>query len=276
MTSNSYVPRLRHAYGELGGLLAGQTYTTFLDTRTAPELLDSGAPAGGSLMRQAQIRYTHALNDTQSLAVSVENPYSDFTTVPSTASTSATGTNVAPDMVAAYTAVESWGHVSARALGREIGTNAATAGQGSSHVWGYGLNVSGKYLVATKSNVFANFSYGDGIGRYIWNAQNLGATYNSATGKLTSNVAYGGYAGAQVFYTDTVRSSFVYGHAHINDASLLVATTPKSTDSVHANLLWSPVPQVDLGVEYIWGQLQTSNKDIGNLNRLQSSVTYRF
>ncbi|MDD1612171.1 MAG: DcaP family trimeric outer membrane transporter, partial [Methylococcaceae bacterium] len=57
--SNSYAPRMRHAYGQLGRFLAGQTWTTFMDARALPELNDfAGAPLGRIFVRQPQVRWT--------------------------------------------------------------------------------------------------------------------------------------------------------------------------------------------------------------------------
>jgi hypothetical protein len=50
--------RVRHAYGTLGNLLVGQTWTTFSDPAVYPEPVDFGGPAGVVFARQAQIRWT--------------------------------------------------------------------------------------------------------------------------------------------------------------------------------------------------------------------------
>jgi hypothetical protein len=56
--SNSYGLRLRRAYGELGNLLVGQEWSTFIDLASYPETIDFGGPAGSLFVRQAQIRWT--------------------------------------------------------------------------------------------------------------------------------------------------------------------------------------------------------------------------
>ena len=56
--SNSNGLRVRHAYGTLGGLLAGQTWTTFSDVAAYPETVDFGGPVGVIFARQAQVRWT--------------------------------------------------------------------------------------------------------------------------------------------------------------------------------------------------------------------------
>jgi hypothetical protein len=52
--------------------------------------------------------------------------------------------------------------------------------------------------------------------------------------------------------------------------------TNKSTASAHANLIWSPVTNADLGVEYIYADRKTEDGLKGHLNRLQASAKYAF
>ncbi len=65
--------RLRHAYGSYGGLLAGQTWTNFLDPDNFPNTIDFESPMAFPSFRQAQVRYTAKLNDQTSWAVSLED-----------------------------------------------------------------------------------------------------------------------------------------------------------------------------------------------------------
>ena len=65
-------PRMRHFFGQVKNLLLGQTWTTFTDVDAFPDELDLGGPAGITLLRQAQIRYTHPVAKGQSLALGIE------------------------------------------------------------------------------------------------------------------------------------------------------------------------------------------------------------
>ena len=58
--SDNLVPRIRYAYGTLGGLLAGQATSNFSDPDANPESLDFGGNVGDpGHVRIPQIRYTH-------------------------------------------------------------------------------------------------------------------------------------------------------------------------------------------------------------------------
>src|SRR5215472_4323870 len=45
-TSNSSAFRIRHAYGELGPVLGGQTWSNFMDPQSSPESIDFNGPPG--------------------------------------------------------------------------------------------------------------------------------------------------------------------------------------------------------------------------------------
>ena len=53
--------RLRHAYGSFGGLLAGQTWSTFVDEDNMPSTIDFEAPMAFASIRQAQVRWTQKI-----------------------------------------------------------------------------------------------------------------------------------------------------------------------------------------------------------------------
>ena len=53
-------------------------------------------------------------------------------------------------------------------------------------------------------------------------------------------------------------------------------TTNRSTQSAHVNLIWSPVANTDVGVEYIVANRTTEDGASGHLSRLQASAKYTF
>ena len=105
--TNSVLFRLRHAYGTIGGLLIGQTWTTFLDLGAAPDTVDFNGPGDLALVRSPMFRYTFSLAPGMSLALALENNRGQqygssprFQTV--------------PDIHANFTYAGGWGHISLR------------------------------------------------------------------------------------------------------------------------------------------------------------------
>ena len=134
-------PRMRHFYGQVSNLLIGQTWTTFTDVDAFPDTLDIAGPAGLSLLRQAQVRYTQPLRGRQSLAVAIERP---LTQAPPTADGGG-AYSPAPDVIARYRLERDRAHLQAGTLcdGSAIGSRPPTrprsasapisAAAGSSH-----------------------------------------------------------------------------------------------------------------------------------------------
>src|SRR5882762_8769549 len=68
--TTGYIPRFRQGYAALGGLLMGQTRSTFTDNDADPELLDFGGTTGSTgRSRLPMIRYTYPLPYGMSIAV---------------------------------------------------------------------------------------------------------------------------------------------------------------------------------------------------------------
>jgi hypothetical protein len=78
---NSLVPRLRYAYGTLGGFLAGQAISNFSDADADTESMEFGGSMGSTGgMRIPQVRYTISGPYGSAFSFSVENPYTDIIT----------------------------------------------------------------------------------------------------------------------------------------------------------------------------------------------------
>jgi hypothetical protein len=79
--SDSLVPRLRYAYGTLGGFLAGQANSNFSDPDANAETLDFGGPTGqAGVVRIPQIRYTLVGPWGSAWSISAETPQTDIVT----------------------------------------------------------------------------------------------------------------------------------------------------------------------------------------------------
>ena len=77
--SDNLIPRLRYAYGTLGGFLAGQATSNFSDPDANSETLDFGCNVGEpGHVRVPQVRYTMPAPFGGSFSVSAETPETDI------------------------------------------------------------------------------------------------------------------------------------------------------------------------------------------------------
>ncbi len=73
--------------------------------------------------------------------------------------------------------------------------------------------------------------------------------------------------------SDSIRSGVYYGWAENDNPGMALN---KTRQSVHANVIWSPVPQADIGFEVIYGSRETNAGATGEAMRFQIGVKYGF
>ena len=83
--------RLRHAFGQWGGWLMGQAWSTFSDPEAEPDGIDFEGLNAISMVRQPQVRWTRRLGERLKAAVAFEEANPSLT--------GATGVHQVPDLV---------------------------------------------------------------------------------------------------------------------------------------------------------------------------------
>lgn len=274
--SNSNGPRLRHAYGSLGHLLAGQTWTNFMYVSSLPETVDFGGPVGQIFNRQAQVRWTQSFDSGRSLAggqwsVALENPES-VVTVPGGASFRADDDHV-PDLTGQVVFNTSRGKVAVSGVVRQIRADAKAPAVVDQRI-GAALGVAGVIPSVGKDDSRFVATAGNAIGRYSDGFFQDGVV--DADGRIRLPRQWGWYAGYRHFWKQNLRSNVVLSSASQSNPAGTPGSVNRSTRSVHANLIWSPVANTDLGVEYIYADRETEDGLKGHLNRFQASAKYAF
>ncbi len=299
VNSDSSGFRLRLAYGTLGPFLMGQAPPLFRDTQAEPETLDFGGTIAAGPLRQPQFRYTYDLGNGLSVAGSIENP--DTFVIDGTSLASATNTTFGagqgdkiPDFVAAATYNQPWGHLSFRSVFRDLYWHAggATGGTTGTNVsqsqFGWGLGLSGDLMTWGKDDLVGQINGGDGIGRYSNNAGLVqDAVLNANTNTLQNLQIWDASIAYLHWWTDKLRSTVEGSYLQVDNPRNAFTTAALNSSTgfgqlnrnlitSHLNLIWSPVPAVDTGVEYIWERRRTENGQEGVLNRFQASAKFKF
>jgi hypothetical protein len=275
--SNSHGFRLRHAYGTLGNLLAGQTWTNFMNPASLPDTVDFGGPVGQIFDRQAQLRWTQPFGGPGSTmsgqwSVGVENPET-VVQIPGGASFRADDDRF-PDITGQVLFNTSLGKISVHGLVREIRIDSATAPTAVSQKWGGAISVAGVIPTVGRDDVRFTASAGNVIGRYSNGFFPDGVV--GSDGQIRLPRQWGSFAAYRHYWSDQLRSNLVLSMASESNPAGAPANTNKSTASAHANLIWSPVANADLGVEYIYANRETEDGLKGHLNRVQASAKYAF
>jgi len=201
--SDSLLPRLRFAYGTLGGFLAGQAISNFSDADADTESMEFGGSMGSTGgYRVPQVRYTIAGPYSSAWSVSAEQPTSSVLTPagilssdsnvgalpggPGTATIPATcngvpctgaggaingniGRSIAPVLTAASYWAQPWGHVDFAAMLNPLNYN---DGRYIDRTYlGYGAHIAGDvkpgWFGWNKDDFLFSFVVGEGIGNYV-------------------------------------------------------------------------------------------------------------
>lgn len=274
--SNSTSFRLRHAFGSVGGLLAGQTWSNFMPIESYPGTVDFNGPAGLPFIRQAQLRYTVPINDHLSFRGSVENSEFNGRAADGTVFGEGrgglgvnAGIDKAPDFTAAAVYRDDWGLVKLAGVGRLLGS---PNDQGDDDI-GWGVNLSGNAKLWPGGKVVGAFTYGDGVGRYLINGFGQDA-FVDADGDVHSIEAFGGAIQVRQQLTDDFAVAFAYGRSEFNDHQ--VGSDLDHVDTVHVSAFWSPVQRLTFGAEAIWGDREDADGSDDDAVRLQTSVQVNF
>lgn len=263
--TNSVLFRLRHAYGELGNVLVGQTWSNFLDLGSFADTVDFNGPGAVPQIRQPQVRYTFPLSASSRLSLSVENPQS-----------LADGGNVnsdkRPDVVANYTQSFKDGHFSVRGVTLNYHTDA-----NSKQAWG--LGVGGSYKLGKDDSIVAQINGGKGIGRYMLNSL-VQEAYDDGS-EIHLWKAVGGHVGYTHAWNEKTRSNLIAAYTKLSGDSTLESLTASDNifgidpnekiREVSVNTFWKPTKNTELGLEYAWGQRETFAGDKGTQSRVNAT-----
>ncbi|MGD2127702.1 MAG: DcaP family trimeric outer membrane transporter [Lysobacterales bacterium] len=267
--SNSYSPRMRHAFVTYNNWLVGQTWMTFYNVGTNPENLDFVGPSDGSLFgRQVQIRYTNG-----PWMFSAENPETTVTPYGGGGRIVADDNRV-PDLVARYNMKGDWGIFSVSGMYRQLRYQDGASGINDSTT-GWGLSVTGKHMLG-RDDFRWMVSTGAGLGRYIGLNTSNGAVLD-ADGNLNAIDQTGAFVSYRHLWSDTWRSNLTLGYLAIdNDTNLTGMSATKEAKSVHINLIYSPQPKLDFGFEYLFAKRELESGADGDMNRFQFSAKYAY
>ncbi|HVC56907.1 MAG TPA: hypothetical protein VND95_13185 [Stellaceae bacterium] len=315
-STNPDTPRLRLAYGTLGGFLAGQTWVPGNDLQASPEIFDFGGDVGGwGWARAPQIGYKTPVPWLYggTAGIYLVQPYTQIATpegafsdessssLPSSL-VSNPGKTPLPDAALVLNWEQPWGHFQLHGAVRELDMNDGSFLQRSFIGYGGGFsgNVHPGWLGWTKDNLGFQAYAGDGLGHWnnppgsgantLW--QGLATNYGgpglygfkggptsalaAAAIRATTVFSWGGEVNYQHWWTGNLRSSFTFGIGHQDLPIALLGFKDfynKEIETAHVNLVWSPVPFINTGFEYIYDHRLTANNVRGSDGHI---LTYHF
>ncbi len=289
--SNSYAPRVRHAFfaydglpgiagfADNGELLVGQTWSTFYNVESLPELNDFVGPVGTIFDRQPMVRYTVGDRDAGigQFSLALENPETTVT-VNGDGDRETPNDHRMPEVAAMYR----YGPISASAIVRELIYQGIKENGNRIKEKEIGAAFSLAGRIPVPLNELGNdlrfmANVGNGLGRYIGlNAFN--DAYLKADETLGTSLQWGGFVAYRHFWAPGLRSTLsasIAGTSY-DDPFPGRGSQAERYYSSHLNLMYSPVQAMSYGIEYIYGRRENVDGSDGMLNRILLSAKYGF
>jgi len=278
--------RLRHAWGELGQLGAGQTWSPFMDPDVFPNSIEYWGPNGMVFFRNVQLRWTPWSDGNSNAMVAIERPgatgdQGDF--ADRIELQNVRGRFPAPDISGHVRLGRPWGHFQAAGIVRWMYWDDLLEDQfnldGNAVGWGVNLSSNvklGRHLARLQ------VVFGEGIENYMNDAPvDVGIRLNP-TNRVTPVLGealplLGTVAFIDLNWSDKWTSTVGYSSLRIDNSD------GQSADAFHngfyalGNILYYPLKNVFVGPELQWGKRENFTDGFTSDDwRVQVSVKWNF
>lgn len=275
--------RLRHAYGQWGNWLAGQTHSLFMDIDVFPNTIDYWGPSGMVFLRNPQIRWTPVSGDT-TIAVAIEKPGNDIDAGqlrqidPGLANFQAD--EEFPDLTAQYRMNQDWGHWQVAGILRKVGVEniADPSNITESSETGWGIDITSSIRVGERDKILLGLVTGAGIASYM-NDGGMDLAPTTAS-PLTAEAAVVDLTGLTAYYdhywSTQWSSSIGYSFTEVDNLDGQDGSAFKKGQYASGNLLYYPADNMLVGAELLWGEREDFGGATGDDVRMQFSFKYNF
>jgi hypothetical protein len=276
--------RLRHAYGELGQIGAGQTWSPFMDPDVFPNSIEYWGPNGMVFFRNVQVRWMPLGNS--DLVLALERPGASADQGVYTGRVELQGVTPRfplPDFSGAYKASRSWGYVRAAFLVGDMRWDDTLVDQFdfSGRATRWGINLSSNLKVASDT-IRLQYVFGEGVQNYMNDAPVDVGIKNNPGNPVTPIIGValpvqGIVAFLDHTWNDALTSSVGYSRLDIDNSNAQSPSAFKDGQYALFNLLYTPMKNVLVGGEFQWGRRENFS-DGWSVNdyRLQFSFKYNF
>jgi hypothetical protein len=278
--------RLRHAWGELGAIGAGQTWSVFTDPDTFPKTLEFFGPTGLAWFRNAQVRWTPVIGE-HTVMLAIERPGAsgdDGIYAERIELQNIRPRFPVPDVTAAYKYSRPWGHVRGAGLLRFIKWDDVLDDQFdlSGDATGWGLNLSSNLKAGPKDLIRLALVFGDGIQNYMNDSpidigivNNLSNPVSPILGKPIPVVGISAFV--DHVWNEKFTSTFGYSRQDNDNTEAQAPSAFRDGQYALGNVQYLPVPSVMVGGELQWGRRQNFSDGFSSDGvKLQFSFKYNF
>lgn len=276
--TNSYSPRVRHAYIDYRNWRVGQFWSNFQETAIIPEAPDFVGVADGIVFnRQPQIRYTFE----NGLSLSAEAPESTVTPYMGGTGRITTGDTAMPDLTARWGKQIDNLYFSVAGIYRrlELRHHNATVngvdGTVNDTENAFGASLAMKWNIGPH-DIRASVVHGTGLGRYVGINVSNGAVITDDFNLDAIDVT--GYSFAyRHIWSEQWRSNLIFSRSDIGNAEEFTGILANdSTQRVAFNMMYQANERLVVGAELSRANRELISGADGNMDRFQLSAMYSF
>ena len=280
--------RLRHAWGQWKMIGGGQTNSQFMDVDVFPNTIEYWGPNGMLFLRNPQVFVELYRNGGSNARIAIEAPgasgdagvFADRVELQNVR-----GRFPMPDFTGHYRHADKWGYVQVGGALRYIGYDDLLPNDPfnlSGHVWGYGVSVSAGLKPTPSDTLHLQVIEGQGVENYFNDApidvgvqKNPGNAVTPVVGKALGD--FGMVVYLDHTWNNRFTSSVGYSRVDISNSDGQSANAYKSGQYASGNLLYTPVNNVLMGGEFLWGHRQNFSDGFSVSDfRLQFSFKVSF
>jgi hypothetical protein len=280
--------RLRHAWGQWKWIGGGQTNSQFMDIDVFPNTIDYWGPNGMLFLRNAQIFFEVYRDGDSNARIAIEAPgasadlgsFADRVELQHV-----TGRYTMPDITGHFRKAGKRGYVQVGAALRyfkwddNIPNDAFNL---SGSTWGGGVSLSGAWKPDPNNTLHFQVIDGQGIENYFNDApidvgvqKQPGNAVTPVTGKALGDLGFVLFLDHN--WNDKWSSSVGWSRVEISNSDGQAANAYKNGDYFAVNLLCTPVKNVLLGGELLYGHRDNFSDGFSSKDtRVQFSAKYSF
>ena len=282
--------RLRHAFGQYRSILAGKTWSTFMDINAQPEEVDVEGINGQVLLRHSQVRWFPRFGKNLNLKLALEDPATDIY--------EGQGQRGNFDIVASLNRISlgplgGWNYRVGFVLRdlQAIPSDTNDSSVPTETTTGWGLTTGGRHPMTRWGEddfILWQLTYGHGIGHYINDLSSVGGgdAVFDPEGKLHALPVFSGYASYMHRWPMTwrflknwpgvMRSSFTFSWVDIDNFDFQEDGSYDRTLRASVNLMYNPTQNIQGGLEFLWGKRTNKDGSSGSATQLQFAMRYIF
>jgi hypothetical protein len=265
--------RIRHAYGQLGSVLIGQTWTLFSNGNYVAATVSRDGAAGSSVFFTPQVRYSRMINNKLNWQASIE--YST-PNVDAPDSLDARLVQVIPDLIGRLNYTKDKLSFRVACLITTIsGTDTTNV---VSYSFGGGASFAGMYEFSATNTLHFSLTSTFAASRFMdmFSGKSEDIAYSPQEQAFEGLFATGGLIAWSHVWPKNFSSTLSGGFAAITNRAFQPEDSYSHSYNALINVFWQPVDGARLGLEYASGERWNKNGERGRATRFSILMYYDF